>query len=160
GEFRYDRQPVGALQGMDPDRVVYVGTASKTLAPGLRLGWMVLPPSLVEPITAGKELLDRQTSAVEQLALGELVASGARDRHVGRSRLRDGRRRDELVARLAAVPAIRVSGIAAGLHAVVELAPDGPGEAEVVSRLEQDGVAVHGLARYWHHGGRRRRGIV
>jgi GntR family transcriptional regulator/MocR family aminotransferase len=160
GEFRYDRQPVGALQAMDPDRVVYTGTASKSLAPGLRLGWLALPPALLDPVVALKDLTDRQTSAVEQLALGELVSSGALDRHIRRSRLRYRRRRDELVRRLAAVPAVQARGIAAGLHAVLELPVGGPPEADVVAHLDQRGVAVHALGRYWHRPGRRRRGLV
>jgi GntR family transcriptional regulator/MocR family aminotransferase len=160
GEFRYDRQPVGALQAMDPDRVVYTGTASKTLAPGLRLGWVAVPPALLDAVVAVKELTDRQTSAVEQLALGELVSSGALDRHIRRSRLRYQRRRDDLVRALAAVPAVQARGIAAGLHAVLDLPADGPAEADVVARLDERGVAVHALGRYWHRPGRRRHGLV
>ena len=160
GEFRYDRQPVGALQAMDPERVVYAGTASKSLAPGLRLGWLAVPPALLDPVVALKELMDRQTNAVDQLALGELVSSGALDRHIRRSRLRYRRRRDELVGRLAAVPAVRARGIAAGLHAVLDLPTGGPGEADVVDHLAARGVAVHGLGRYWHRPGRRRHGLV
>ena len=101
GELRYDRQPVGALQAIDPDRVVYVGTASKSLAPGLRLGWMVLPEPLVAPVALAKELADRQNGVVEQLALAELISSGGLDRHIRRSRLRYRHRRDELIAALA-----------------------------------------------------------
>jgi GntR family transcriptional regulator/MocR family aminotransferase len=160
GEFRYDRQPVGALQGMDPERIVYTGTASKSLAPGLRLGWLAVPPQLLDPIVALKELTDRQTSAVEQLALGELLSSGALDRHIRRSRLRYRRRRDELVRRLRSVPVVHPRGIAAGLHAVLDLPATGPGEADVVAHLEGRGVAVHALGRYWHRPGRRRRGLV
>ncbi len=160
GEFRYDRQPVGALQGMDPDRVAYVGTTSKSLAPGLRLGWMALPPSLVEPVVARTELADRHAGALDQLALAELIASGGLDRHIRRSRLRYRRRRDDVVAHLRTVPRIRVQGIAAGLHVVIGLPEAGPSESDVEARLADAGVAVHGLGRYWHLPGRRPGGLV
>lgn len=123
GEFRYDRQPVGALQGLDPDRVVYLGTASKSLAPGLRTGWMVVPGPLMDEVLAVKSRADWSSSALEQLTLAEFIRSGAYDRHVREMRLRYRRRRDELVAAVGDRAA--VSGIAAGLHAVLDLAPGG-----------------------------------
>ena len=99
GEFRYDRQPAGALQGLDPEHVVYAGTASKTLAPGLRLAWLVLPRALVEPVLEAKARAGG-TAVLEQLALAELIGSGAYDRHVRRMRTRYRRRRDALLALL------------------------------------------------------------
>jgi GntR family transcriptional regulator/MocR family aminotransferase len=149
GEFRYDRQPVGSLQAMDPDRSVYVGTASKSLAPALRLAWMVVPPSLVDAVVVAKNRADRQTAVLDQATLAELIRSGALDRHIRRSRLRYRRRRDALAAALATVPHVRAEGIAAGLHAVVELT-GGQREAEVVDALAAGGVAVHSLEPYWH----------
>lgn len=149
GEFRYDRQPVGALQGLDPDRVVYLGTASKSLAPGLRLGWMVLPEDLVGRALEAKGTVDWVSSALDQLTLAEFIASGEYDRHVRGMRLRYRRRRDQLVRALAErAPDIRVSGIAAGLHAVLELPPGT--EQSVIQAAAWQGLAVEGVSRYRH----------
>ncbi|KWT58478.1 GntR family transcriptional regulator [Streptomyces albus subsp. albus] len=149
GEFRYDRQPVGAVQGLDPDRVAYLGTASKSLAPALRLAWMVLPDHLVEPVLALKSTGEWQTAALEQLTLAEFLGSGAYDRHVRGMRLRYRRRRDQLVAALAGqAPHIRVSGIAAGLHAVLELPPGT--EQSVVQAARWQGLALEGLSGFAH----------
>jgi GntR family transcriptional regulator/MocR family aminotransferase len=148
GEFRYDRQPVGALQGLAPEHVVYAGTASKSLAPGLRLAWIALPPALLEPVLAEKVLADHHSPVLDQLTLAELIASGGYDRHVRRMRLHYRRRRDRLVAALAArAPAVRVSGIAAGLHAVLRLPPGTTAEA-VVARAGEHGLALQSLAEF------------
>ncbi|MCT9145574.1 aminotransferase-like domain-containing protein, partial [Streptomyces violarus] len=148
GEFRYDRQPVGALQGLDPDRVIYLGTASKSLAPGLRLAWMVLPPGLAEEVTAAKGGVDT-CGVLDQLTLAEFLASGAYDRHVRATRLRYRRRRDALVAAVTArAPGARVTGIAAGLHVLLRLPPGT--EQSVVQAAHWQGLAVHGLTRYQH----------
>ncbi|MEV8568411.1 PLP-dependent aminotransferase family protein [Streptomyces sp. NPDC051322] len=148
GEFRYDRQPVGALQGLDPERVVYFGTASKSVAPGLRLAWMVAPQDVVGELTAAKGIHDL-SSALDQLTLAEFITSGAYDRHVRGKRLRYRRRRDQLMAALAErAPDIRVHGIAAGLHAVLELPPGT--ESSVVQAAAWQGLALEGLSRFRH----------
>lgn len=148
GEFRYDRQPVGALQGLAPEHVVYAGTASKSLAPGLRLAWLALPPALVEPVLAEKVLADHQSPVLDQLTLAELIVSGGYDRHVRRMRLHYRRRRDRLVTALAArAPAVRVSGIAAGLHAVLRLPPGTSADA-LVARAREHGLALQSLADF------------
>ena len=102
GEFRYDRQPIGALQYLDPEHVIYVGTASKTLAPGLRLGWLSAPGTLRESFAMAKDRLDRGTSALEQRTFAEFIASGAFDRHIRRMRTVYHRRRDDLEQAIAA----------------------------------------------------------
>ncbi|MBD0840955.1 PLP-dependent aminotransferase family protein [Streptomyces sp. TRM68416] len=156
GEFRYDRQPVGALQGMAPGQVAYLGTASKTLGPALRLGWMVLPPHLVDAVADAKLHSDHHTETLGQLALAELIDSHAYDRHVRASRLRYRRRRDRLVDRLGARRAVR--GIAAGLHALVEV----DDEPAVLARAEAAGLAVGRLGDHWHERevGARPQGLV
>ncbi len=147
GEFRYDRQPVGALQDLDPDHVVYLGTASKSLAPGLRLGWMAVPPSLLPAVTDHGGGLS--VSVVEQLTLAEFLTSGAYDRHVRAARLRYRRRRDALVRALAErAPDVRVTGIAAGLHAVLRLPPGT--ERSTVQAATWHGLSVLGLSRFRH----------
>ncbi|WP_406007995.1 PLP-dependent aminotransferase family protein [Streptomyces sp. NBC_00637] len=155
GEFRYDRQPVGALQGMAPGQVVYLGTASKTLGPALRLGWMVLPPHLVDAVADAKLHSDHHTESIGQLALTELIHSHAYDRHVRACRLRYRRRRDLLLERVGARRGVR--GIAAGLHALVEV----DDEAEVLARADAEGLAVGRLGEHWHTpGAGRPQGLV
>ncbi|MEV6403219.1 PLP-dependent aminotransferase family protein [Streptomyces bobili] len=144
GEFRYDRQPVGALQGMAPGQVAYLGTASKTLGPALRLGWMVLPSHLVDAVADAKLHSDHHTETIGQLALAELITGHAYDRHVRACRLRYRRRRDLLLDRLGARRGVR--GIAAGLHALVEVRD----EADVLERAEAEGLAVGRLGEHWH----------
>jgi GntR family transcriptional regulator / MocR family aminotransferase len=154
GEFRYDRHPIGAVQALAPEHVVYLGTASKTLAPGVRLGWLALPADLMDDIIAAKAVADAGSSVIDQLALAQLIASGGYDRQVRRSRLAYRRRRDSLLAALAReVPTARVTGIAAGLHALVRL-PSGVREAEVEARAARHGLAVEGLGAYADPGSR------
>ena len=121
-EYRYDRAAVGSLQGLDPDRVVYAGSASKTLAPALRIGWLVVPPSLLQAVIHEKLLADRGTARIEQHAFADFLSRGEIDRHLRRMRARYRRRRDVLVdAVTEALPEAAVIGVAAGLHVTVQL---------------------------------------
>ncbi|MGW0655982.1 MocR-like pyridoxine biosynthesis transcription factor PdxR [Streptomyces umbrinus] len=149
GEFRYDRKPVGAVQGMDPERVVHIGSVSKSLSPALRLGWMVLPERYVDGVLEAKGEREAWASALDQLTLADFVASGSYDRHVRRMRQRYRRRRDRLVAALAEhAPHVEVTGIAAGLHAVLRLPPGS--EQSAVKAAVWQGLALDGLAEFRH----------
>ncbi|WP_216215644.1 MocR-like pyridoxine biosynthesis transcription factor PdxR [Amycolatopsis aidingensis] len=149
GEFRYDRQPVGAVQGLDPDRVVYLGSVSKSLSPAVRLGWMVLPEHLVDTVLRVKGEREGWVGVADQLTLADLIESGAYDRHVRRMRQRYRRRRDQLVDLLALrAPHIVPTGIAAGLHAVLRLRPGT--ERSILDAAGWQGLAVDGLAPFRH----------
>jgi GntR family transcriptional regulator/MocR family aminotransferase len=157
-EFRYDRQPVGAIQGVAPDHVAYVGTVSKTLGPALRLGWVVLPAHLAVAMAEAKRYTDHHAETFGQLALADLIATHAYDRHVRACRVRYGRRRDLLLSRLDAAKAthpafadLAVEGIAAGLHALVTLPPDsGVDEPRVLAAAARHGLALGSLGPHWH----------
>jgi GntR family transcriptional regulator/MocR family aminotransferase len=148
GEFRYDRKPVAALQGLDPERVMYFGTASKSLAPALRVAWMVVPGHLLADIAAAKGHVET-VSVLDQLTLAEFITSSAFDRHVRARRQSYGRRREQLVAALArSAPGIRVTGMAAGLQAVLQLPPGT--EESVRQAAARHGLLVSGMAEFRH----------
>lgn len=147
-EFRYDREPVGALQGLAPDRVIALGTVSKSLAPALRLGWLVCPPALTAAIAEQKEYGDRGSPVLDQLALAKLIESGRFDRHLRRMRGVYAARRQALVAALAQhAPAVRLTGLAAGFHAVAHL-PGSAAEKSVVAGAMVRSVGLYGMSTY------------
>ena len=145
GEFRYDRQQVGALQALAPERVVYAGTASKTLAPSLRLAWLVLPRFLVDPVVAAVTASGAHPPALPQLVLADLISSGAYDRHVRRCRLEYRSRRDRLVAALP--DRLTPEGISAGLHLVVRLPM--AAESRVPALARRHSLALECLSQFW-----------
>ncbi|WCB92341.1 HTH-type transcriptional regulatory protein GabR [Baekduia alba] len=145
-EFRYDRQPIGSLQGLAPDLVIYGGSCSKTLAPALRLGWLVLPSTLTRNLHDDDPASPAGTPPpLDQLALADLIERGEVDRHLRRQRLRYRKRRDALLAELATqLPGFPVRGAAAGLFAVL-LLPDGADEQAIAERAADGGVALEPL---------------
>ena len=147
-EFRYDREPVGAVQGLAPDRVALLGTVSKSLAPAMRLGWIVCPAALAEAIAQEKDLDDRGSPWLDQLALATLVQSGRYDRHLRRMRASYARRRATLVNALTEhAPQVELHGLAAGFHAVAHL-PDSLSEPAVVSAAGARSIGLYGMSRY------------
>ncbi|OBK12679.1 PLP-dependent aminotransferase family protein [Mycobacterium asiaticum] len=147
GEFRYDRQPVGALQGLGPDRVIYLGSLSKTLSPALRMGWIVLPAEMLDAVVTATGGEQFYVNAIDQLTMADFITSGQYDRHIRRMRAGYRRRRETLVAALSDFD-VGISGVPAGLHLLLTL-PDGA-EQTVLRRAGEAGVAVAGLARLRH----------
>ncbi|MFB8776096.1 MocR-like pyridoxine biosynthesis transcription factor PdxR [Streptomyces broussonetiae] len=153
GDFRYDRAPVGALQGLDPDHVAYAGSVSKSLAPGLRLGWLLVPEALAEEVVTRKRAMDLGHPTLDQEIFARFLERGDYDRQLRRARQAYRERRDTLVASLAEhFPGTEVTGIAAGLHVIATLPRGyGPGE-RFVARAAEAGVAVRTVAAYRHAG--------
>jgi GntR family transcriptional regulator/MocR family aminotransferase len=144
-EYRYDRQPIGSLQGLAPEHVAYCGSTSKTLAPAMRLGWLALPPLLAEAVATRQHRRGSMPSPLNQLAMSDLIERGELDRHLRRQRRRYGRRREALLEALSQqLPEARISGAAAGLYVVVGL-PDGIGEQAVLAAARSRGIALEGV---------------
>ncbi len=144
-EFRYDRAPVSTMQGMDPRRVVLLGSLSKTLSPAIGIGWMLAPARWADALTRAESALP---PTLDQLALARLLESGAYDRHLRRARRAFRVRRDLLVDELRQrLPDCEISGVSAGLHLVVHLPVEVPAAA-VVRVAERRGVHVVDLDAY------------
>jgi GntR family transcriptional regulator / MocR family aminotransferase len=142
GEYRYDRDPVGALQGLAPERVAYLGSASKVLAPAVRIGWMVLPSWLEPALAEEKAWADAGSPLPGQLALADMLERGELDRHLRRVRQSYRRRRDALLAGIERLfPRVRVLGVAAGLHVAVQPA-ELVDERALLRRAAARGVAL------------------
>jgi GntR family transcriptional regulator / MocR family aminotransferase len=147
-EFRYDKEPVGALQGLAPEQVFLLGTASKALAPAVRLGWVHAPSALAAAVADEKEMSDRGSCALDQLALATLLTSGRYDRHLRRMRAVYAARRTALAGAFARhAPRVRLTGLAAGFQAVAPL-PPGAAEAAVIAAARGRRVGLHGIADY------------
>jgi GntR family transcriptional regulator/MocR family aminotransferase len=148
-EFRYDRAPIGALQGLAPDRVAYAGCASKMLTPALRLGWIMLPRALVDDVVREKLFDDMGSTLLEQLALARFIETGGLTKHLRRVRPIYRRRRDATLEALAvSLPDAIPTGVAAGLHVYVQL----PGTCDEVSLTEAartEGLLIEGAGWHW-----------
>ena len=147
-EFRYDKEPVGALQGLAPDQVFLLGTASKALAPAVRLGWVHAPAPLAAAVAAEKEMSDRGSCTLDQLALATLLTTGRYDRHLRRMRTVYAARRTALTGAFARhAPGVELTGLAAGFHAVAPL-PPGADETAVIAAARGRRVGLHGIGGY------------
>jgi GntR family transcriptional regulator/MocR family aminotransferase len=151
---------VQALQGLDPERVVQLGTVSKTLAPALRLGWLVLPATLADEAERIKRLLDDSSPRLSQLTLSRLIESGEYDRHVRWARAIYRRRRDRLRAAFAThLPELTIEGVAAGMHFLVRL-PAGIDDAAVSERATKAGIRAPALSAFRLASGQANGGLV
>ena len=153
-EFRYDRKPISALQGTAPDRVAYLGSVSKALGPGLRLGWTVLPNRLVAPVARSGLLTTMSTDVTSQLTLARFLESHLYDRHIRAMRSRYRRRHQLLTTTLDELSSPRhrfvAGGTSAGGQAPVLLPDHGPDDDDFVARAAADGLALQALRVHWH----------
>ncbi len=148
GDFRYDRAPVGALQGLDPERVAYSGSVSKSLAPGLRLGWLLVPDRLADEVVERKRTMDLGNPSLDQALLADFIDGGGYDRQLRRCQRAYRERRDALVGALDEhFPGTEVSGIAAGLHAIARLPGRFGPEPRFLEAARRAGIALRPLAR-------------
>jgi GntR family transcriptional regulator / MocR family aminotransferase len=144
-QYRYDRDPVGSLQGLAPELTVHGGSASKILAPGMGIGWLVLPDRLVEAVAEHKARVEGGGPVVEQVAFAGLLESGELDRHLRRTRRLYGRRRERVLRALGReLPGLAIEGAAAGMHVVVRL-PAEADEDAVLTAARRRGVRVFGM---------------
>jgi GntR family transcriptional regulator/MocR family aminotransferase len=145
-EYRYDREPLGALQGLSPNRVIYIGTGIKILSPALRLGWMLAPEAFASELAVLKQRADGGSPTIDQLALAEFLSSGEMDRHLRRMRQIYRHRRDLLMDALQAfLPHLHVGGVAAGLHLMVNLPPN-TDEKELVRAAQEKSIRIFGAS--------------
>jgi GntR family transcriptional regulator/MocR family aminotransferase len=158
-EYRYEGRPIEAVQGLDrAGRVIYAGTLSKVLYPALRLGYLVLPPALVEPFRAAKWVTDRHSPTLGQEVLAAFIAEGHFERHLRRARTRNAARRAALLAALASHLGDRVEvvGANAGMHLLAWLRDVTPRALpSLIDAAAREGVGVYSIAPYFFRPPRR-----
>jgi GntR family transcriptional regulator/MocR family aminotransferase len=148
------RERVGALQGLAPDRVLYIGSASKRMIPGMRLGWMLLPSWLSWPLISAKAIEDAGSEIASQLALADFIARGELERHLRRMRIRYGQRRAALLGALGReLPSWRPSPAGGGLHVIVQL-PGQTDEPALLAGAARHGIGLEGLSLHSYTGDR------
>ena len=150
GEYRYDTAPIPAMQGLDEHgRVLYVGTFSKTLAPAIRVGYLILPAALVVPFTRARFLLDMHSPVAEQAVLADFIESGHFGRHIRRTRSHYQQRQRAFLALAARELAglVTVDAAPAGMH-VIGLLPPGVSDVAVAEEARRRGVIVEPLSKH------------
>jgi GntR family transcriptional regulator/MocR family aminotransferase len=150
GEFRYQGEPLESLQGLDSEgRVIYIGTFSRTVFSALRIGYLVVPKSLVETFVAAKWLCDRHTPTLEQETLAEFIASGMYERHLRRVRRRNAVNRAALLDAVERRLGDRVTMTGAGAGAHIALWPrHRVSDAAIVAAAAERGVGVYPVSPY------------
>jgi GntR family transcriptional regulator / MocR family aminotransferase len=152
-EFRFDRDPVGCLQGLAPDRVILAGSISKSMAPGLRLGWVAAPIDVAESVRQARSELDLGSPVLEQYVLADFIRTGGYDRNLRKMRREYRARRDAFVRALTdRLPEITVHGVSAGLHLFAEL-PDGWDERAAARVARDCGLTAEPVAPMRHASG-------
>jgi GntR family transcriptional regulator/MocR family aminotransferase len=162
-EFRFSGHPIPAMQGLETDApVIYIGTFSKTLFPGLRVGYMVLPRALAEPFRTAHADLYREGHSITQVALAELINQGQYAAHIRRMRVIYARRRAllaALIVRHLGPEYLDPQSSNAGLHLVLRL-PNGTNDVAIAKAAQARGVLTRPLSRYYYLGGSARRGLL
>lgn len=148
-EFRYKGKPVPALQGYDSQgKVIYIGTFSKSIAPAIRMSYLVLPPKLLTFYQKRSSFLSSTVSRVDQLILQKFIEEGYYERHLNKTRALYKSRHDTLLNALKGLePTVRISGENAGVHLLLTFT-NGMQEEELISRAKNAGIKVYGLSEY------------
>jgi GntR family transcriptional regulator/MocR family aminotransferase len=151
GEFRYEEQPLQSLQGLDSDgRVIYIGTFSRTIFSALRIGYLIVPKSLIDVFTSAKWLCDRHTATLEQETLAEFITSGMYERHLRRVRRRNAARRKVMLDAIDRYlgDRVQVTGYGAGAH-VVLWPKKRIAESVAIEAAASRGVGIYGISPYF-----------